>query len=125
VRPILLDFDAGGMNKAEARYASHLELLKRAKNDPLVEWRFEPMKLQLAKRTWYTPDFLLVYPGHFEVHEFKGFWKDDARVKIKVAAQLYPWFKFVGVQEVPKKAGGGYAYEEFAVRAPPPLDGAI
>lgn len=32
------------------------------------------------------------------MHEIKGFREDDARVKIKVAARLFPEFAFVGVQ---------------------------
>ncbi len=33
-----------------------------------------------------------------EMHEVKGFWEDDARVKIKVAAELFREFEIVGVQ---------------------------
>ena len=36
------------------------------------------------RQTYYNPDYLVIYPGHFEIHEVKGFWRDDARVKIKV-----------------------------------------
>jgi hypothetical protein len=47
-----------------------------------------------------------------EMHEVKGFWQDDARVKIKVAASIYP-FRFVAVTARAKKHGGGWAVEEF------------
>ena len=33
-----------------------------------------------------------------ECHEVKGFWQDDARVKIKVAADLYP-IRFLAVMK--------------------------
>ena len=46
------------------------------------------------------------------MHEVKGFWRDDARAKIKIAADLYP-FRFIAVQAAPKKAGGGWTIEEF------------
>jgi hypothetical protein len=46
------------------------------------------------------------------MHEVKGFWTDDARVKIKVAADLYP-FRFIAAQALPKKQGGGWKIEEF------------
>lgn len=46
--------------------------------------------------------------GVFEVHEVKGHWEDDARVKIKVAAELYP-FKFIAV----RKQKGAWLFEEF------------
>ena len=39
----------------------------------------------------------------------KGFWQDDARAKIKIAADLYP-VRFVAVRVKPKKEGGGLAY---------------
>jgi len=32
-----------------------------------------------------------------EVHEVKGFWREDARLKIKMAAELFPCFVFKGV----------------------------
>ena len=50
--------------------------------------------------------------GQIELHEVKGFWMDDARVKIKVAAEMYP-FKFVAIKVKAKKDGGGYSVEEF------------
>jgi hypothetical protein len=95
-------------NKTEVVYAVHLETLKRA---GLVLWyRFEAVKLRLADNTFYTPDFAVMLPdGEIELHEVKGFWRDDARVKIKVAAEMYP-FQFVAVQ---KAKGGEWKIERF------------
>jgi hypothetical protein len=50
--------------------------------------------------------------GEMEMHEVKGFWQDDARAKIKIAADLYP-FRFIAVKVKPKKNGGGWETEEF------------
>ncbi len=50
--------------------------------------------------------------GQIELHEVKGFWTDDARVKTKVAADQYP-FRIIGVTKLPAKAGGGWKVEEF------------
>jgi hypothetical protein len=50
--------------------------------------------------------------GSLEVHEVKGFWEDDARVKVKVAASLFP-FRFIAVTAIAKKHGGGWKVEEF------------
>ena len=50
--------------------------------------------------------------GTMEMHEVKGFWQDDARVKIKVAADMYP-LKFIAVKRRSKKNGGGWSIEEF------------
>jgi hypothetical protein len=86
----------GSMNKTEIRYSAHLELLKRA---GLIGWfRFEGVKLRLADNTFYSPDFaVMTSDGQIEMHEVKGHWEDDARVKIKVAAEMYP-FRFIAIK---------------------------
>ena len=101
----------GQMNKAEQAYAAHLELLKAA--GEVLWYRFEGLKLRLADNTFYTPDFaVLAADMVMECHEVKGFWQDDARVKIKVAAELYP-FRFKALRPRAKKHGGGYDEERF------------
>ena len=55
---------------------------------------------------------MMLADGTLECHECKGFWMDDGRVKIKVAASIYP-FRFVAVKANPKKDGGGWKREEF------------
>lgn len=101
----------GQMNKTESEYAQHLELLKRA--GEITWYRFEGMKFRLADNTFYTPDFsVMCSDGLVEMHEVKGFWTDDARVKIKVAADMYP-FAFKAVQKQAKKEGGGWKVELF------------
>ena len=102
----------GAMNKTEAGYGQHLELLKRAGE---VTWyRFEGLKFRLADNTFYTPDFaVMLSNGELEAHEVKGFWQDDAKVKIKVAAEMYP-MRFIAVKVKTKKDGGGYAVEDFS-----------
>ena len=101
----------GEMNKTEAAYDAHLALLEHAGE---ILWRkFEGLKLRLADNTFYTPDFaVLAADGVMECHEVKGFWEDDARVKIKVAASLYP-FRFKAFTPLAKKHGGGWKVEEF------------
>jgi hypothetical protein len=47
-----------------------------------------------------------------EAHEVKGRWADDARAKIKIAADRYP-MRFVAIKAKPKKDGGGWAVGEF------------
>lgn len=101
----------GQMNKTESAYCQLLELRKRA--GEIVWYRFEGVKLRLADNTFYTPDFaVMLSTGEMEMHEVKGFWTDDARVKIKVAAEQYP-FRFIAVKPKAKKAGGGWEVEEF------------
>ncbi|ASK18874.1 DUF1064 domain-containing protein [Halomonas sp. N3-2A] len=102
---------AGKMNKTEAAYASLLESLKHA--GEIVWYSFEGMTFKLADNTRYTPDFAVMRAdGLIELHEVKGFWRDDARVKIKVAAELFP-FRFIAVKKQSKKAGGGWSTEAF------------
>jgi hypothetical protein len=101
----------GTMNKTEAAYAATLEQRKQA--GEVVWFKFEGLKFRLADNTFYTPDFaVMLADGSLEAHEVKGFWQDDARAKIKIAADLYP-LRFVAVQALPKKDGGGWKLEEF------------
>lgn len=101
----------GALNKTEQAYADHLELLRAA--GQIVWHRFEGVKLRLADNTFYTPDFaVMASDGVMEMHEVKGFWTDDARVKIKVAADQYP-FRFMAFKSIAKKHGGGWHQEEF------------
>lgn len=98
---------AGEMNNLETEYARHLALLKQA--GEIAGFDYEPAKLRLAKNTFYTPDFRVVLADStVEYHEVKGFWEDDARVKIKVAAELHP-YRFVAVS----KQKGAWKTEEF------------
>jgi hypothetical protein len=99
------------MNKTEAAYAAHLRLRQIAGE---VAWyKFEAFKLRLADNTFLTVDFaVMLSDGTLEMHEVKGFWTDDARVKIKVAADIYP-FRFLAVQAESKKNGGGWKVETF------------
>ncbi len=101
----------GQMNKTEEAYAKHLEQWQACGG---ILWhKFEGVKLRLADNTFYTPDFAVMrLDGQLEMHEVKGFWQDDARVKIKVAASLYP-FRFLAMKAKAKKNGGGWEAEEF------------
>ncbi|MND38624.1 hypothetical protein D3C76_47700 [compost metagenome] len=101
----------GQMNKTEKAYGDHLEFRKIAGE---VAWyKFEGIKLRLADNTFYTPDYaVMLATGEMECHEVKGYWQDDARAKIKIAADMYP-FRFVALKAKPKKEGGGWAIEDF------------
>jgi len=87
----------GKMNKLELDYAQRLKT--RLLAGEIVDFKFEPMKLKLADNTTYTPDFMVITnEGEMQLHEVKGHWEDDARVKIKVAAAMFWMFKFIAVQ---------------------------
>jgi hypothetical protein len=79
-----------GMNKTEQARALDLESMKRA--GIIVAWWYERWTFKLADDTRYTPDFVIQRPdGSLEVEEVKGFWRDDARVKLKVFVEQYPF----------------------------------
>lgn len=101
---------ADAMNKTERLYAAHLRY--RVEVGEVLRFDFEPFKLRLADRTWYTPDFrVILADGSTQCHEIKGFWRDDARVKIKVAAELHPYV-FVAVQ----RRDGRWHFETFEAK---------
>lgn len=99
------------MNRTEAAYSAVLERKLHAGE---IEWfKFEAIKFRLADKTFYTPDFIVMQSdGTIEAHEVKGHWEDDARVKIKVAAETFP-IRFVAVKPKAKKDGGGWSVESF------------
>lgn len=79
-----------GLNSFERAYLAHLRMLQ-------YPWiGVQAFKLRLAYNTHYTPDFVFLnFNGELEAHETKGFMRDDAAVKIKVAARMYPIIRFV------------------------------
>lgn len=78
---------AGVMNKTEASY--EFTFLGGRPHG------FEEITLKLADDCRYTPDFwVLADDDVLEFHEIKGFWRDDAKVKIRLAAKLFPQFRF-------------------------------
>ena len=107
MRPIIAD---PKMNRTEARYAQLLDLRKMA--GEIIGYVYEPMGLKLADKTYYHPDFMVIFRDRFEFHEVKGFWRDDARVKIKIAAERFPWFGFVVVQKM--KSSDGWDIEKIS-----------
>ena len=90
------------LNKTEAAFAAWL----RARASDLAVIHEQAIKLTLANGTTYTPDFVVAIPtglategDDVTAYEVKGFMRDDASVKLKVAASLYPWIRFVLVSK--------------------------
>lgn len=110
--------DTKGPNKTEAEFERWLREEWRNKEACVTP---QGVNLWLANGVRYCPDFVLAITRHrengtpwIEVHayETKGFMRDDAAVKIKVAAHQYPWIKFHLVTKRGKKDGGGWDIEE-------------
>lgn len=85
-----------GMNKLERAF---WERASEAKAFGVFDevWR-EPIKLRLAGNTSYLPDFMTAGQGELIFWETKGRMRDDAAVKLKVAAAQFQCFKWVLVQ---------------------------
>lgn len=81
--------DEGDLNKLETAFLSVL----RSRN---YQWvGIQSMTLKLGFDTRYTPDFIaLDQVGHLLAFETKGFFRDDAKVKLKVAARVFPFIEF-------------------------------
>lgn len=92
MKPIIYNHLTENMNKLESKYSERLQMLKAGKL--IIDFSYEAVKLRLADKTFYTPDFFVVFEDRFEFHEVKGFLREDANVKFKVAKKLYPWFTF-------------------------------
>lgn len=77
-------------NKTEAAFAAWL----RARNADCQVER-EGITLLLANGVRYTPDYAVIsQEGRVTLWEVKGHMRDDAAVKIKVAAARFPHFSF-------------------------------
>ena len=89
---------ATAMNGLEREYSAHLELLRHV--GEILWHKFDAVSLRLADKTWFHTDFaVLEANGTFSLRETKGWMRDDANVKIKVAATMYP-FRFILVRKV-------------------------
>lgn len=103
----------GEMNKTETRYAQHLEAERIA--GEIVWWEFECIKLKLYNNTHLTVDFFVMRSnGELECHDVKGskaIVEDDALVKMKWAAEKYP-FRVCMVYPILQKNGGGWEIHE-------------
>lgn len=77
------------LNKTEKAYLAYLRGL-----NPI--WLgIQNVTLKLGDDCRYTPDFFAIDNlGVLHAREVKGFWRDDAKVKIKVAARMFPFIRF-------------------------------
>lgn len=104
----------GRMNKTEEAYSRHLEQQKQA--GLVLDWKFHPMRIRLADNTFYEVDFLVLHSDmRIAIHETKGgFTTDKGQMKIKVCAEVLPWFVMIKATKLPAKLGGGWKLEEFS-----------
>ena len=87
------------MNKTESLYAELLEARRQA--GEIDEWKFEALTFHLNQCT-YTPDFVTRRKSEIVAIEVKActkygrvLAKDDSLVKLKWAAEAFPWIKWL------------------------------
>ena len=91
-KPTLRQKRGPRLNKTEAAFEMHL----RARLNGKIICA-QSVALTLGNGVRYTPDFSVWHESGSEFPEFyevKGFMRDDAAVKLKVAAAMYPQFIF-------------------------------
>jgi hypothetical protein len=87
--------DEEKLNKLERDWLRQLRLTHPEQNIGI-----QSITLKLANDTRYTPDFWTIDPnGQLMFWECKGFFRDDAKVKIKVAARQFLHFRFILVRK--------------------------
>ena len=118
---------SGRMNKSETEYAAILQ--ERQDAGELKKFRFEDTTLRLTlgdgKQVRYTPDFRVmenddtitfvdVKPAWFSKQAQRVILQpeEDAKIKIRVAADVFPEYRFRAVGKRPKKYGGGWIEED-------------
>lgn len=103
----------GEMNATEAKFANYLRGLEIT--GEILWWRHEGIKLQLADNTTLNVDFNVMYADGLlvmiDVKGAKAIIEEDAKVKMKVAAEQFPFvFRYAFPRQ--KKDGGGWIFEE-------------
>lgn len=89
-RPSKPSFGGCSLNRTETRYLLRLE---EKGLTPLVQ----QIKVQTGKGSWYLPDFFLPTMNMFIEVKGPHCW-EDALVKFKAAAMIYPWFRWLWAQ---------------------------
>lgn len=93
--------DESKLNKTEKAYLAYLRTL----NPKFIG--IQNITLKLANDCRLTPDFVTVDDG-IVFTDVKGFQREDALIKMKVAARQFRWAKFVIV----KKTKSGWEHTE-------------
>lgn len=102
------------MNGTERAWAVQLDAKKLV--GEVLDWKFHPMNVRLANNTFYEVDFLVLRSDmRIEVQETKGgHTTEKGQMKIKLCAEVLPWFLMTKITKLPKKDGGGWKIEDFS-----------
>ncbi len=101
------------MNGTEKEYSLRLEAMRQ--RGEVLGWLFHPIRVRLADATYYEVDFLVLHADmRIAIHEVKGgHTTDKGQIKIKLCAEVLPWFVFYKAVKQPEKLGGGWKLEEY------------
>lgn len=111
VNPSPVSHKRGAMNKTETVFSQFLDIQHKA--GLITWWEFQPMTFKLASDCRFTPDFVTLRDGVFTMIDTKGskrkksdgsvtFWaEEDAKIKIRVAARQFPFFRWVICHPLP------------------------
>lgn len=103
----------GRMNGTEKAYSMRLEAMRQ--RGEILGWLFHPLRVRLADSTFYEVDFLVLQADmRIAIHEVKGgHTTDKGQIKIKLCAEVLPWFVFYKATKQPERRGGGWVLEEY------------
>lgn len=80
-------------NDWESRYGSQLHLRMMASD--IAMYAYQPIRLRLATAVWYTPDYIVRHIDNtIECVEVKGFMREAANLRLKIAVDRFPQFRF-------------------------------
>lgn len=97
-----------GMNKTEQARAIELEALRRT--GQIADWWYEGVTLKLADDCRLTLDFLIQETdGTLRFEETKGFMREDAKIKYRVASKMFPF----PIRVLVKSKNGGWDVEDY------------
>jgi len=103
----------GERNRTEQAYENVLKTMLIS--GEILWYSFDSIKLRLANNTFLSVDFfILTKDFKLQAVDVKGslaIITDDAKVKMKVAAEKFPWEFFYAIPK-PKREGGGFMLVE-------------
>ncbi len=81
------------LNKTERRFCARLDSYKARKL--IRDFTTQAVTLHLAHDCRFTPDNAVIEAdGTFTFYDVKGFEREDAVLKMRIAAERFPWFRF-------------------------------
>ena len=82
-------------SKLERRFAEEYLEIRKMTGESL-DWKHEAIRFKLGTGAWYKPDFYEIQlDREMWILETKGYWRDAAKIRIKVAASSHPFRFFV------------------------------